>query len=82
MMRTTSPATSVEEIPTLASKRPRVIDKGKEKANSCSSCVWDDKEIEVERAHGVVIVEDLEVFSDTSFDEVATRHVHKLVMFK
>ena len=53
-VRTTFPATSVEEIPTPASKRPRVTDKGKEKANSRSSSVWDDEGLAVERAHGAV----------------------------
>ena len=38
-VRTASPATSVEEIPTPTSKTSWVIDKRKEKANSCSSCV-------------------------------------------
>ena len=37
--RTASLATSVEEILTPASKRSSVTDKGKEKADSCSSCV-------------------------------------------
>ena len=78
-VRTTSPATSVEEIPTPASKRPRVTDKGKEKVDSRSSCVWDDMELAMERAHGVVIAEDLKVFFGTPFNEVATCHVHKLV---
>ena len=40
--RTTSPTTSIEEIPTPTSKRPRVTDKVKEKADSRSSNVWDD----------------------------------------
>ena len=53
-VRTTFPATSVEEIPTPTSKRPRVTDKGKEKANSRSSSVWDDEGLAVERAHGAV----------------------------
>ena len=51
-VRTTSPATSVEEIPTPASKRPPVTDKGKEKVNSRLSSVWDDEGLVVERAHG------------------------------
>ena len=33
-MRTASPTTSIEEIPTPGSKRPRVTDKEKEKVNS------------------------------------------------
>ena len=77
--RTASPTTSVEEIPTPASKRPQVTDKGKEKADSRSSCVWDYKRLAVERAHEVVTADDLKVISDVSFKEVATCHVHKLV---
>ena len=77
--RIASPATSVEEIPTPASKRPCMTNKGKEKVDSHSSCVWDDVELAVKRAHEVVIAEDLKVFSDAPFNEVATCHVHKLV---
>lgn len=77
--RMASPATSVEEIPTPASKKSRLTDKGKEKANSRSSCVWDDEGLAVEKAHGVVIVEDLKAISGVSFNEVTARHIHKLV---
>jgi len=38
-MRTASPATSVEEIPTPLSKRPRISSKEKEKADSHSSTI-------------------------------------------
>ena len=79
MARTASPTTSVEEIPTLASKMSRVTNKRKEKADSHLSCVWDDEGLVVERAHGVVSAEDLKAISSVSFNEVATRHVHKLV---
>ena len=78
-VRTTSPATSVEEIPAPTSKRPRVTDKGKEKTDSHSSSVWDDKGLVEERAHGAMTAEDLKVILGVSFNEVATRHVHKLV---
>ena len=78
-VRAASPATSIEEIPTPASKRSRVTDKGKEKADSRPSCVWDDEGLAVERAHKVVTAEDLKAISSVSFNEVATRHVHKLV---
>ena len=77
-----SPTASVEEIPTPASKRPCLFDKEKEKVDSRSSTVWDDEGLAVERAHGVVTVEDLKVFSGVHFNEVATRHVHKLVQVK
>ena len=78
-VRTASQATSIEEIPTSASKRPRVTDKGKEKADSYSSSVWDDEGLAVERAHGAVTAEDLKVISGVSFNEVAPHHAHKLV---
>ena len=78
-VRTASPATSVEEIPTPASKRSRVTDKGKEKADSSSSSVWDDEGLAVERVHGAMTAEDLKVILGVSFNKVATRHVHKLV---
>ena len=78
-VRTTSPATSVEEIPTPTSKRPRVTEKGKEKIDSRSSSVWDDEGLVEEKAHGAMTAEDLKVISGVSFNEVATRHVHKLV---
>ena len=77
--RTASPTTSVEEIPTPASKRPWVTDKGKEKADSRSSYVWDYERLAMERAHKVVTAEYLKVISGVSFNEVATHHVHKLV---
>ena len=78
-VRTASPATSIERIPTPTSKKPRMTDKWKEKADSHSFCVWDDVELVVERVHRVFTAEDLKVFSNASFNEVATRHVHKLV---
>ena len=64
--RTGSPATYVEEIPTPTSKRSRLEGKGKEKADSRASSIWDDAELVVERAHGVVTAEDLKVFSSVS----------------
>ena len=78
-VRMTFPAILVEEIPTLASKRPRVTDKGKEKADSSSSSVLDDEGLAVERVHGAMTAEDLKVILGVSFNKVATRHVHKLV---
>ena len=53
--------------------------KGKEKTDSRSSNVWDDKGLVEERAHGAMTTEDLKVISGVSFNEVVTRHVHKLV---
>ena len=79
MARTASPTISVEEIPIPASKRSRVTDKGKEKADSRLSYVWDYERLAVERAHKAVTAEDLKVIPGVSFNEVVTRHVHKLV---
>ena len=80
--RMVSPTTSVEEIPTPSSKRSRLTIKEKEKADSRSSTVWDDEGLAVEKAHGVVIAEDLKAFSSVPFNVVANQHVHKLVQVK
>ena len=77
--RTTSPSTSVEELPTPVSKRPRLSEREKEKADPGSSTIWSDERLAVDRAHGVVTAEDLKVFSRVPFNNVASRHVHKLV---
>ena len=79
MTRTASLITSIEEIPTLGFKRPRVADKEKEKVGSRSSTIWDDERLPVDRAHEVVTPADLKALSDMSLNEVASRHVHKLV---
>ena len=78
-VRTASPATSVEEIPTPSSKRPRILGKEKEKVDSHSSTVWGDEELAVDRAHGVVTAKDLKVFTDVPFNVVANQQVHKLI---
>ena len=77
--RTASPTVSIEEIPTPGSKRPRVSGKGKEKTGTRSSTIWDDESLAVERAHEVVTSSDLKALSDLSLNDVASRHVHKLV---
>ena len=77
--RTASPATSVEEIATPISKKPRLADKGKEKADSLPSSVWDDVRLVVERAHKVITIEDLKIFSGMPSNKVVARHVHKIV---
>ena len=77
--KTALPLTSVEELPTPISKRPRLSEREKEKANPRSSTVWSDKRLAVDRAHGVVMAEDHKVFSRVPFNNVASRHVHKLV---
>ena len=56
-----------------------MTDKGKEKADSCLTNVWDNVELAVEMAYEVVTAEDLKVFSGVPFNEVVVRHVHKIV---
>ena len=57
-------------------------DKEKEKGDSRSSIVWDDERLAMDRVHGVVTTEDLKVFFGVPFNDVAARHVHKLVQVK
>ena len=78
-VRTTSPVVSVEEIPIPSSKRPPISGKEKEKADSHSSTIWGDQGLAVDRAHGVVIAEDLKIFTGVPFNVVANQQVHKLV---
>ena len=77
--RTASPATSVEEIPTPSSKRPRVSSKEKEKVDSRSSTIWDDERLAVDKAYEVVTAVDLRTLSDVPLNEVLSHHVHRLV---
>ena len=77
--RTVSPTTSVEEILTPCSKRPRLMIKEKEKVDSRLSTVWDDKGLAMERAHRVVTAEDLKAFCGVPFNVVVNQQVHKLV---
>ena len=65
------PATSVEEIPTPISKRPRLTDK--EKVDSHPSSVWDDAGLAVERVHEVFTVEDLKIFLGVPSNEIMAR---------
>ena len=60
MVRTASPTTSVEELPTPVSKRLRLSSKEKEKVDSRSSTIWDDETLAMDKAHGVVTAEDFE----------------------
>ena len=77
-MRIASLAISVEEI-TPIRKKPRVANKGKEKADLRLSSIWDDAESIVARAHEVITTEDLKVFSSTPPNKIVGRHIHKLV---
>lgn len=76
-MRAASPATLVEEITPLK-KKPRV-DKGKEKASSRSSSVWDNADFAQTRAHEVFSSDELQALSEVSPNEMVGHHVHKLV---
>ena len=82
MTRTASPSTLVEELPTSVSKRLCLSDREKERADPCLSTVWSDERLVVDRAHGVVTAEDVKVFSRVPFNNIASRHVHKLVQVK
>ena len=73
---------SIKEIPTPGSKRPRVTGKEKEKVDTRSSIIWDDERLAVDRTHKVVTPADLRALSDMSLNEVASRHVHKLVQIR
>ena len=70
-VRTTSPATSVEEIPTPLSKRLRTLSREKEKTDFHSSTVWSNEGLAMDRAHGIVTTEDLKVFTGVPFNVVA-----------
>ena len=77
--RTASPLTSIEELPTLVSKRPRLSSKEKEKVDPRTSTIWSDERLAVDRAHGVITAEDLKVFSGVPFNTMASHHIHRLV---
>ena len=80
--RTASPSTSIEELSTPISKRPRLSSKEKEKVDPRTSTIWSDERLAVDRAHGVITAEDLKVFSGVPFNTVASRHVHRLVQVR
>ena len=78
MTRTASPTTSVEEI-TPHPKKQCMADKGKEKADSHSSNVWDDSDLALTRAQDIFTAEELKVFSSMPSNKIVGRHLHKLV---
>ena len=55
-MRMASPSTSIEELPTPASKRPHLSSKEKEKVDSRTSTIWSDERLAVDRAHGLSLL--------------------------
>ena len=78
-VRTASPATSVEKIPTPSLKRLRTSGRESEKADSHSSTVWSDGGQAMDRAYGVVTAEDLKAFTSMLFNVVTNQQDHKLV---
>ena len=78
-VRTASPATSVEEIPTPSSKRLRTSSKEREKADFHPSSVWSNGGLAMDWAHGDVTAEDLKALNGVPFNVVANQQVHKLV---
>ena len=86
--RKASLSTSIEELPTLASKQPRLSskekekEKEKEKVNPRTSTIWSDERLAVDWAHGIITVKDLKVFTGVPSNIVASRHVHRLVQVR
>ena len=78
-VRTPSPATSVEEIPTPSPKRLRMSGREREKADSHPSTVWSDGGLAMDWAYGLVTVKDMKVLNGVPFNVVANQQVHKLV---
>ena len=76
--RGTSPTPSVEEVPPR-NKRVRVGEKQKENVDSRPSCVWDDAGVSVARAQETFSANELKVFFGVPVDDVARRHLHKLI---
>ena len=76
--RVASPTPLVEELPPR-NKRLKVGEKQKEKVDSRPSNVWDDIGVSVARAQDAFSADELKVFSGVPTDDVARRHLHKLV---
>ena len=76
--RVASPTPVVEELPPC-NKRLRVGEKQKEKVDFRPSSVWDDAGVSVARAQDTFSADELKVFSGVLVDDVARRHLHKLV---
>ena len=73
-----SPTPSVEEL-TPRNKRLRVGEKQKEKVDSRPSSIWDDVGVSVARAQDTFSADEMKVFSGVPTNDVARRHLHKLV---
>ena len=59
-----------------------MADKGKEKANSCSSSIWEDIGLALMRAQDAFTAKELKVFSGVPSNEIMGCHIHKLVQVK
>lgn len=76
--RTAFLAMTVEEI-TQQTKKLHVVDKGKEKAFSRSSSVWDDASLAMSRAKDAFMADELKALSRVPSNELVGRYVHKLI---
>ena len=76
--RVASLTPSVEEL-TPRNKRLRFREKQKEKVDFRPSSIWDDVEVSMARAQDTVSADEMKVFSGVPTDDVARRHLHKLV---
>ena len=76
--RVASPTPLVEELPPR-NKRLKVGEKQKEKVDSRPSNVWDDIGVSVARAQDAFSADEFKVFSGVPANDVARRHLHKLV---
>ena len=78
IVRTASPTTFVEEIPSQW-KRQRAGDKDKEKSDSRSSNVWGDARVMMARAQEIFTSDEMKIFSGSFPGEFVGRHLHKLI---
>ena len=74
----TSPTPSVEEL-TPRNKTLRDGEKQKEKVDLKPSSIWDDAGVSVVKAQDILSVDEMKLFSGVLADNVARRHLHKLV---
>ena len=56
-----------------------MANKGKEKADSRMSSVWDNTSLVLTREQDAFIAEELKVFSSMPSNKIMGRHIHKLV---
>ena len=76
--RVVSLTPSVEEL-LPRNKRLKVGEKQKEKVDFRPSSVWDDAGVSVARAQDTFSADKLKVFSGVPTEDIARRHLHKLV---